>query len=112
MSNNEARMEMTRRAVEIAREFGYEASMPDGINSVGVMGDGRAYGPVVIVDGPFDKPYTEGKTRLPHDEGTLRTLRTLSTRITNEVRGVTRVAFELTPMTGGSQRPLSPSPAN
>ena len=62
------------------------------VRSVGVMGDGRTYGLTVavrVVDS--DDAMTADWTRLPGD-----VLEKMSTRIVNEVTGVTRVVYDIT----------------
>jgi GMP synthase (glutamine-hydrolysing) len=62
------------------------------VRSVGVMGDGRTYGLTVavrVVDS--DDAMTADWTRLPGD-----VLERMSTRIVNEVTGVTRVVYDIT----------------
>jgi GMP synthase (glutamine-hydrolysing) len=62
------------------------------VRSVGVMGDGRTYGLTVavrVVDS--DDAMTADWSRLPSD-----VLERISTRIVNEVAGVTRVVYDIT----------------
>jgi GMP synthase (glutamine-hydrolysing) len=62
------------------------------VRSVGVMGDGRTYGLTVavrVVDS--DDAMTADWTRLPAE-----VLEKISTRIVNEVNGVTRVVYDIT----------------
>jgi GMP synthase (glutamine-hydrolysing) len=62
------------------------------VRSVGVMGDGRTYGLTVavrVVDS--DDAMTADWTRLPGD-----VLEKMSTRIVNEITGVTRVVYDIT----------------
>jgi GMP synthase (glutamine-hydrolysing) len=62
------------------------------VQSVGVAGDGRSYGhPVVLRPVTSEDAMTADWARLPDD-----LLVTLSTRITNEVAGVTRVVLDVT----------------
>jgi len=62
------------------------------IHSVGVMGDGRSYGhPIVVRAVETDDFMTADWVRLPYD-----VLARISNRITNEVRGVTRVVYDIT----------------
>jgi GMP synthase (glutamine-hydrolysing) len=62
------------------------------VRSVGVQGDGRTYGhPVVLRPVTSEDAMTADWGRLPYD-----LLERISTRITNEVREVTRVVLDLT----------------
>jgi GMP synthase (glutamine-hydrolysing) len=62
------------------------------VRSVGVQGDGRTYGhPVVLRPVVSEDAMTADWARLPYD-----VLARVSTRITNEVDGVTRVALDVT----------------
>jgi GMP synthase (glutamine-hydrolysing) len=62
------------------------------LQSVGVMGDGRTYANLVAVRAiTSEDGMTADWARLPHD-----LLERISTRIVNEVRGVNRVAFDIT----------------
>jgi GMP synthase (glutamine-hydrolysing) len=67
------------------------AVLPD-IRSVGVMGDERTYGhPVIVRAVTSDDAMTADWARLPYE-----LLERLSTRITNEVRGINRVVYDIT----------------
>jgi GMP synthase (glutamine-hydrolysing) len=67
------------------------AVLPD-IRSVGVMGDERTYGyPVIIRAVTSEDAMTADWARLPYD-----VLERMSSRIINEVRGVNRVAYDIT----------------
>jgi GMP synthase (glutamine-hydrolysing) len=67
------------------------AVLPD-IRSVGVMGDERTYGyPIIIRAVTSEDAMTADWARLPYD-----LLERLSSRIINEVRGVNRVAYDIT----------------
>jgi GMP synthase (glutamine-hydrolysing) len=67
------------------------AVLPD-IRSVGVMGDERTYGyPVIIRAVTSEDAMTADWARLPYD-----LLERMSSRIINEVRGVNRVAYDIT----------------
>ena len=67
------------------------AVLPD-IRSVGVMGDERTYAyPIIIRAVTSDDAMTADWARLPHD-----LLDRMSSRIVNEVRGVNRVAYDIT----------------
>jgi GMP synthase (glutamine-hydrolysing) len=62
------------------------------VRSVGVQGDGRTYGhPVVLRPVTSDDAMTADWAQLPYD-----LLQRISTRITNEVEGVTRVVLDIT----------------
>ncbi|WP_045863128.1 glutamine-hydrolyzing GMP synthase [Streptomyces sp. WMMB 714] len=62
------------------------------VRSVGVQGDGRTYGhPVVLRPVSSEDAMTADWSRLPYD-----VLARISTRITNEVSGVNRVALDIT----------------
>jgi GMP synthase (glutamine-hydrolysing) len=62
------------------------------VRSVGVMGDGRTYANLVAVRAiTSEDGMTADWARLPHD-----LLERISTRIVNEVRGVNRVAYDIT----------------
>ncbi len=67
------------------------AVLPD-IRSVGVMGDERTYAhPVIIRAVTSEDAMTADWARLPHD-----LLESMASRIINEVRGVNRVAYDIT----------------
>jgi len=62
------------------------------VRSVGVQGDGRTYGhPVVLRPVTSDDAMTADWAQLPYE-----LLQRISTRITNEVDGVTRVVLDIT----------------
>ncbi|MGH3447671.1 MAG: glutamine-hydrolyzing GMP synthase [Nocardioidaceae bacterium] len=62
------------------------------VHSVGVQGDGRTYGhPVVLRPVTSEDAMTADWARLPYD-----VIERISTRITNEVRAVNRVAIDVT----------------
>jgi len=62
------------------------------VRSVGVQGDGRTYGhPVVLRPVTSEDAMTADWARVPYE-----VLETISTRITNEVRQVNRVAIDIT----------------
>jgi GMP synthase (glutamine-hydrolysing) len=96
-----ARLDVLRRAEAIVDEEIRAAGLYDSlwqvfavllpVRSVGVMGDDRTYEETCIVRAVHS---TDGMTadwaRLPHD-----LLATLSTRIINEVKGVNRVAYDI-----------------
>lgn len=75
------------------REIGQAFAVLTPIRSVGVMGDGRTYAHVValraVTTGDF---MTADWTRLPYD-----LLGRVANRIVNEVPGVNRVVFDITP---------------
>ena len=67
------------------------AVLPD-IRSVGVMGDERTYGhPIIIRAVTSEDAMTADWARLPYD-----LLERMSSRIINEVRGINRVAYDIT----------------
>ncbi|WP_079166470.1 glutamine-hydrolyzing GMP synthase [Streptomyces oceani] len=100
---NRERLEVLREADAIAREELTAAGLDREIwqcpvvlladvRSVGVQGDGRTYGhPVVLRPVSSDDAMTADWSRLPYD-----VLARISTRITNEVTGVNRVALDVT----------------
>ncbi len=62
------------------------------IRSVGVMGDERTYGhPIIIRAVTSDDAMTADWARLPYD-----LLETMSNRIINEVKGINRIAYDIT----------------
>ena len=97
------RLDILREADAIAREELTRAGLDRDIwqcpvvlladvRSVGVQGDGRTYGhPVVLRPVTSEDAMTADWARLPYD-----VLETISTRITNEVREVNRVALDVT----------------
>jgi GMP synthase (glutamine-hydrolysing) len=96
------RLELLRRAdaifVEEIRKAGLYRDIWQGfvvllpVQSVGVMGDGRTYEYAVAVRAVAS---TDGMTadwsRIPHE-----VLATISSRVTNEVRGINRVVYDIT----------------
>ncbi len=97
------RLDILRQADAIAREELTRAGLDRDIwqmpvvlladvRSVGVQGDGRTYGhPVVIRPVTSEDAMTADWARLPYD-----VMERISTRITNEVREVNRVAVDIT----------------
>ncbi len=97
------RLDTLRRADAIAREELTSAGLDNqiwqcpvvllaDIRSVGVQGDGRTYGhPVVLRPVSSEDAMTADWTRVPYE-----TLERISTRITNEVPEVNRVALDVT----------------
>jgi GMP synthase (glutamine-hydrolysing) len=97
------RLDILREADAIAREELTRAGLDRDIwqcpvvlladvRSVGVQGDGRTYGhPVVLRPVTSEDAMTADWARVPYD-----VLERISTRITNEVREVNRVALDLT----------------
>jgi len=79
-------------AAGLGREVSqYFAAVPD-VRAVGVMGDGRTYGyPVVVRAVTTDDFMTADWARLPEE-----LLSRIATRIVNEVRGVSRVLYDIT----------------
>ncbi len=102
-SVTEERLEILRSADAIAREELSAAGLDRDIwqcpvvlladvRSVGVQGDGRTYGhPVVLRPVSSEDAMTADWTRVPYD-----VLARISTRITNEVPQVNRVALDVT----------------
>jgi GMP synthase (glutamine-hydrolysing) len=96
------RLDILRHADAIVREeidawdterevWQYFAVLPD-IRSVGVMGDERTYGhPIIIRAVSSADAMTADWARLPHD-----LLARMSNRISNEVDGINRVAYDIT----------------
>ncbi len=73
---------------QIAQSFAVFASM----HTVGVMGDGRTYGhPIVVRAVETDDFMTADWARIPYE-----VLARISNRITNEIRGVSRVVYDIT----------------
>jgi len=97
------RLDLLRQADAVAREELSRAGLDREIwqcpvvlladvRSVGVQGDGRTYGhPVVLRPVSSEDAMTADWSRLPYD-----VLARISTRITNEVRGVNRVVLDVT----------------
>ena len=97
------RLDTLRRADAIAREELTAAGLDNqiwqcpvvllaDIRSVGVQGDGRTYGhPIVLRPGSSEDAMTADWTRVPYE-----VLERISTRITNEVPEVNRVALDVT----------------
>ncbi|HWM40724.1 MAG TPA: glutamine-hydrolyzing GMP synthase [Streptomyces sp.] len=97
------RLDLLRQADAIAREELTAAGLDreiwqcpvvllGDVRSVGVQGDGRTYGhPVVLRPVSSEDAMTADWSRLPYD-----VLARISTRITNEVSGVNRVALDIT----------------
>ena len=99
----QARLDILQEADAIAREELTKAGLDRDIwqfpvvlladvRSVGVQGDGRTYGhPVVLRPVTSEDAMTADWARLPYD-----VIETISTRITNEVPEVNRVAIDVT----------------
>lgn len=97
------RLDILRRADKIAREELKGAGLDRSIwqcpvvlladvRSVGVQGDGRTYGhPIVLRPVSSEDAMTADWSRVPYE-----VLEKISTRITNEVREVNRVVFDIT----------------
>jgi GMP synthase (glutamine-hydrolysing) len=80
------------RAAGLEREIWQAFAVLPDIRSVGVMGDERTYAhPVIIRAVTSDDAMTADWARLPYD-----LLERLSSRIINEVRGINRVAYDVT----------------
>ncbi len=79
------------RAAELYRELWQSFCVLPVVRSVGVQGDGRTYAyPIVIRAVTSDDAMTADWARLPYD-----LLERVSNRIINEVRGVNRVALDV-----------------
>ncbi len=97
------RLEILRAADAIAREeltkagldrdiWQFPVVLLGDVRSVGVQGDGRTYGhPVVLRPVTSEDAMTADWARLPYD-----VIEAISTRITNEVREINRVAIDVT----------------
>jgi len=97
------RLEILRDADAIAREeltragldrdiWQFPVVLLADVRSVGVQGDGRTYGhPVVLRPVTSEDAMTADWARLPYE-----VLQKISTRITNEVREINRVAVDIT----------------
>ena len=84
------REEIRRAGLE--REIWQAFAVLADIRSVGVMGDERTYGhPIIIRAVTSEDAMTADWARLPYD-----LLDTMSSRIINEVKGVNRVAYDVT----------------
>jgi GMP synthase (glutamine-hydrolysing) len=80
------------RAAGLERQISQSFTVFTPMQSVGVMGDGRTYGhPIVVRAVETDDFMTADWARLPHD-----VLARISNRITNEVRGINRVVYDIT----------------
>jgi len=80
------------RAAGLEREIWQAFAVLADIRSVGVMGDERTYAhPIIIRAVTSDDAMTADWARLPHD-----LLEKMASRIINEVRGVNRVAYDIT----------------
>lgn len=100
---NEEHLSLVRRAdailAEELRSAGLEediwqafAVLPSELRSVGVMGDERTYGHCVVLRAVIsDDAMTAQWAHLPHE-----VLDRISTRITNEIEGITRVLYDIT----------------
>jgi GMP synthase (glutamine-hydrolysing) len=84
------REEIAKAGLE--REIWQSFAVLADIRSVGVMGDERTYGhPIIIRAVTSDDAMTADWARLPYD-----LLEKMASRITNEVRGINRVAYDIT----------------
>jgi GMP synthase (glutamine-hydrolysing) len=80
------------RMAGLEREIWQAFAVLAGIRSVGVMGDERTYGhPIIIRAVTSEDAMTADWARLPYD-----LLERMSSRIINEVKGVNRVAYDIT----------------
>ena len=87
-------LDQTARENQLSQYF---AVLP-GVRTVGVMGDGRAYGHLVGLRAvTTDDFMTADWARIPHD-----VLARVSSRIVNEVPDVTRVVYDITPKPPGT----------
>jgi GMP synthase (glutamine-hydrolysing) len=86
-----AREELTKAGLDLD-VWQFPVVLLADVRSVGVQGDGRTYGhPVVLRPVTSEDAMTADWARLPYD-----VLERISTRITNEVRDVNRVALDVT----------------
>jgi GMP synthase (glutamine-hydrolysing) len=84
-------LEELRRA-GLEREIWQSFAVLPAVKTVGVMGDGRTYEyPVVVRAVTSEDAMTADWARLPHD-----LLERIASRISNEVPGVNRVAYDIT----------------
>ena len=75
----------------------YFAVLP-GVRTVGVMGDGRAYGQLLGIRAvTTDDFMTADWARIPYD-----VLGHISSRIVNEIEDITRVVYDITPKPPGT----------
>jgi GMP synthase (glutamine-hydrolysing) len=80
------------KRVELERELWQAFAVLPDIRSVGVMGDERTYAyPIIIRAVTSEDAMTADWARLPYD-----LLERMSSRIINEVRGINRVAYDVT----------------
>ena len=80
------------KANDLYRELWQSFAVLTGTQTVGVTGDFRTYGHVIAVRAvTSDEAMTADWARLPHD-----VLGRISNRITNEVRGINRVVYDIT----------------
>ena len=84
-------LEEIRRA-DLERRLWQAFAVLPTVRTVGVMGDGRTYGhPIVLRAVASEDAMTADWAELPYD-----VLRSISTRIVNEVPGVNRVVYDIT----------------
>ena len=103
------RLSLLRRADQIVREeieaanlhkelWQYFAVLPATVKSVGVQGDARTYAhPIIVRAVTSTDVMTVDWARIPEE-----LLARISTRITNEVRGINRVLYDITPKPPGT----------
>jgi GMP synthase (glutamine-hydrolysing) len=85
-----ARHELTSSGWMARTSQGFVVLLP--VRSVGVQGDQRTYGRVAVLRVVETEDFmTAGWARLPHE-----VLARIATRITNEVRGINRVVYDIT----------------
>lgn len=83
--------EMTRNGFDIEGYYIFVCYLES--KTVGVVGDNRSYGRVVLVE--IRNIYTEAVVQMPMD-----ILSTISNRITNEIREPNKVVYDITHFNG------------
>lgn len=80
------------KAAGLERQISQSFAVLSTMRSVGVMGDGRSYShPIIVRAVETDDFMTADFVRIPFD-----VLARISNRITNEVKGVSRVVYDIT----------------